>query len=371
LNIYFNNNIYHTTMKNITSILMLSLVFFAFGCNQAPSTAPTNGAKVNDSKHPTNAGGGDACFDIPTPAWSGNGAGVTQGAAIGNNYAIKVCWTYTVEPDAYYTQTQYKPQGNKPYRAYGSVPTAALNPGAVNSPYEFWGGSQNSIVSSPSYSGHYDVSGQYSTDGGTTWVDIGEVETTSLCLTDNNGGNGYPVGTIVHYSVEEKSNEGSSPNDCTHHSQTATSSDFTVTQPCVEVVIPNTYAMSSGAAGGSNGTWNASGSMWTANNSSTNQNANINFTVKEWTSTQNSCTHVITSTPVTGGYTGPIYLSIDGGTTWRTETYDVLNSSYKSNGNNPGGNGSGLGKFTLGDHTVLVSLTPSLAGQVTSFTLHE
>src|SRR5262245_23262912 len=122
------------------SILSIALaLFFVFGCNESPNDNPN---RVNDPNHPSAAktGTSDACFDIPTPSMTS----ATQGDAIGDNYAVEVCWTYTVPSSCdYYTVDRYYPQGTgKPLRWQGVCPTATLNPNALNSPYEFWGGSQ-------------------------------------------------------------------------------------------------------------------------------------------------------------------------------------------------------------------------------------
>jgi len=215
-------------MKNsIYAIAMAAL--FIFGCKQSPTESDP--MRVNDPNNPSAAktGTSDACFDIPTPTMSS----ATQGDEIGEDtYGVTVCWSYTIPSSCnYYTSTVYYPQGTgKPARHYGYCPTSTLNPLAENNEYEFWGGSQQSIVNSPAYSGHYEV--YRSTDGGTTWTKL--VDTRDLCYTDDNGGAGFAVGTELVYSVKEKSLEVSTPNECTHHSLMAEGIGITIEDPCDE-----------------------------------------------------------------------------------------------------------------------------------------
>jgi hypothetical protein len=142
---------------------------------------------------------------------------------------------------------------------------------------------------------------------------------------------------------------------------------------CFDTAIADTYSYPVTGASGGNGSWSYSSTgaaTWTANSSTTNQNANIFFTVtqKRYTNTQNICTGAITTTLAsTSTVTSTVYLSRDGGITWRS----VGNSSPRqSNGNNPGGNGSGLGKFTVGTYTILMDNDANISnGTVGSFTL--
>ncbi len=142
---------------------------------------------------------------------------------------------------------------------------------------------------------------------------------------------------------------------------------------CFDTAIADTYSYPVTGATGGNGTWsysNTGAATWTANSSTTNQNANIFFTVaqKRYTNTQNICTAAITSTLAsTNTFTATVYLSRDGGTNWRS----VGNGSPRqSNGNNPGGNGSGLGKFTAGTYTILMDNDANISnGTIGSFTL--
>src|SRR5579862_6668931 len=140
-------------MKKITYLIMLTFLV-AIGCNN-DSSNPTSTAKAIDPALPNSAATGstsDAIFDIPNPTIT-TVSNSTISHVVGTG-SITVCWKYATPANSYYTATLYKPQGNKPNRPYGVVPTATLNPKAVNSPYEFWGGSQRTIVSAPAYSGH-------------------------------------------------------------------------------------------------------------------------------------------------------------------------------------------------------------------------
>lgn len=347
-------------MKNSIYLIAVAMLFI-FGCQSESPNSST--MRVNDPNFPTDAGGGDAVFDIPTPSMTG----AEQGDAIGDNYPVQVCWTYTVEDDDYYTNTVWYPQGNHPARPYGYVPTATLNPGAENSPYEFWGGSQQTIVvtnngGNPAYSGHYELYRQV--DGG-SWEKL--LDTRDLCYTDDNDGAGWPIGTVLSYKVKEKSLEGSTPNDVTHHSLESEGITITIEEPCYEIELDDTYAININAGTGGNGSWNATGTVWTANSSATNQNMNMFYNIYAWTNTENSCTGEITSTPIQGGYTGNMYLSRDGGTTWRLSLPWNSIDGFHHNSTYPGGNGSGLGKFTAGNHTILWSVNGVTA--TGSFTL--
>jgi hypothetical protein len=288
-------------MKNsIYSIALAAL--FIFGCNQSPNESDP--MQVNDPNHPNSAKSGgtsDAVFDIPTPTM----ASATQGEeAIGDNYGVTVCWNYTIPASSdYYLVTRYTPQGTgKPERPQGVVPTASLNPSADNSYYEFWGGSQQTIVSSPSYSGHYEV--YRSTDGGTTWTKLTDTE--SLCYTDDNGGAGFAVGTELVYSVKEKSLEGSSPNQCTHHSLMAEGINITIEDPCTEIEQDDTY--SPAGIYGDNVVWN--GSDFTIGNAG---QVNPHWVLNIVHHTINSCTEEETTTPTETSFSGELCVRLAGG----------------------------------------------------------
>ncbi|HET9135781.1 MAG TPA: hypothetical protein VFO76_04025, partial [Candidatus Kapabacteria bacterium] len=202
-------------------------------------------------------------------------------AAVGNGYSISVCWTYQTPSDGYYTSTAWYPQGNnKPAKHFGFVPTSTLNPGAQNSPYEFWGGSQRNLRQTPSYSGHYDLERKI---GSGSWTEI--TETRSLCYTDNNGGNGFAVGTVVQYRVKEKSLETDGANQSTHHSDYSGTGTVTIVTPCTP--DPNTPWSTPTVTGyggtiqhvvGDNGNWDtpAAGDITTQNNPN---NLNLHFVV--------------------------------------------------------------------------------------------
>lgn len=155
--------------------------------------------------------------------------------------------------------------------------------------------------------------------------------------------------------------EGSTPNDVTHHSQESEGITITIEEPCVENEIPPIFSINPIlGSGGGNGEWNEEATMWTANSSATNQNMNMFYRVHMWTRTENSCTGEITETPVEGGHTGDSYLSLDGGITWRKSLPYADDGAFHHNANNPGGNGSGLGKFTTGCHIISWTVDPDL-----------
>jgi hypothetical protein len=301
--------------------LIAFVAFIAAGCSKNNPVAPTDAA--NHGNDPMSAATGstsDAIFDIPAPIMGT----VTNStiATVGGTGSITVCWSYQTPANTYYTATLYKPQGNKPNRPFGFVPTG-LNPTAgviltpaLNSPYEFWGGSQKSIVSTPSYTGHYDV--ERSTDGGATWTEI--TETRAKCITDNNGGAGWHVGDVVSYRIKEKSNEkksGTQANDATHHSDYSGTGTITV---CGPVTGPDQFDNHCAvSAAGGNGTW--SECTWTSN---TCKNAlNLNFNILQHHTIRNTCTDAITQDGDSYNYTGNMCASIDGGNTWVSATWNT------------------------------------------------
>jgi len=338
-------------MKNITYLIMLAF-FFAIGCNQAPSTSPS-GAKTNDPRHPTNNSTTDnspnAVFDIPTPSITG--AAISAGSVSGH----MVCLTWNSNtPSGTYA-------GDATATSSDSYITPTVNYGHD---WEYWGTSQLSIVGPTSvnlpstgntpYSGHYEV---WRINPDNTETDLPDI-TADGCCDDN-----LADGTYTYY-IKSKSLEGREPNSKTHHSDPSTGYSVTITS-CTEVAQPDTYPIV-GVAGG-NGSWDAAGTTWTTNSSTTSQNKNILFNINHFTNTKNSCTNVITSTFV-DAYTGALYLSMDGGANWRTSLAWALNSVFQSNGTGPtGGNGSGFGKPGVGTYTVIYSTSASLAGQLGTF----
>jgi hypothetical protein len=324
-------------MKYYISAIACTIVFVLAGCNQSPTnTAPAS--KANDAKHLSTPG--QSVVDIATPSFNGStiSAGTTSG------HKVHLTW-----------------QSNSPNNAwtYAQDPTSPtdLNDGHG---WEYWGTEQVSIVTSPHYSGHYEI---WRINPDNSQTDLSDI-TGDACDDDN-----LADGTYTYY-LKAKSQEKDVDHSSTHEHHSATSDGYSVTiQSCVEQQIANTYAIN--PVSGGNGSWSTDGSTWTANHSSSNQNANIMFNIYEWTNTQNSCTHVITATPVSGGYKGTLYLSRDGGTTWRQQSYNSTLGYYQSNGNNPGGNGTGLGKFNTGTYTIIYSSTASTAGQLATFSLVE
>jgi hypothetical protein len=281
-------------MKNsIYSIALAAL--FIFGCNQSPNESDP--MQVNDPNHPNSAKSGgtsDACFDIPTP--------INVTAELGDENTdgpnVQICWGYITSPDSYYLTDTYTAQGRTTPRPNGVVPTSTLNPTYV---YQFWGGSQQSIVQSPSYSGHYDVF--RSEDGGATWTKIGE--TRDNCYTDM-GPTGTGIGDGDYmYAVKAKSLEGSSPNQCTHHSLLSEGVEITV-DFCTEDAISDTLTVS--GIYGDNVDW--SGSDFTIGNGG---QINPHWTMLVTNRTQNSCTGDITSTPTETPFVGALCVRLGGG----------------------------------------------------------
>jgi hypothetical protein len=325
-------------MKHCIAIIACAFLFAVAGCSQSPTnTAPAS--KVNDLKHPTTPG--ESVTDIATPSFTGNT--ITAGTVSGHK--VHLTW-----------------QSNSPNAAwsYSQDPTSPndLNDGHG---WEYWGTGQLTIVISPHYSGHYELR-RVNPDNSETG--LGDI--TADTYDDDN----LADGTYTYY-LKAKSQEKDDPNNAhssSHEHHSLESDGYSVTiQSCVENQIANSYAIN--PVTGGNGSWNSTGTTWTANSSGTHQNANFMFNINEWTNTQNSCTQAITATPVSGGYTGTLYLSRDGGVTWRLQSYSSISGYYQSNGNNPGGTGAGLGKFNAGTYTIIYSSTASTAGQLGTFTL--
>ncbi len=306
-------------MKHYIYLIAIAC-FIAVGCSKNNPVAPADAANhMDDPMSAVTGSTSDAIFDIPAPVM-GTVVNTTI-TTVGGTGNINVNWTYQTPANTYYTATYYKPQGaNKPNRPYGLVPTS-LNPTtgvtltpALNSPYEFWGGSQKSIVSSPSYTGHYDV--ERSTDGGATWTEI--AETRSTTYTDNNGGAGWHVGDVVSYRIKEKSNEkksGTQANDATHHSNYSGTGTLTV---CGPVTGPDQFDNHCAvSAAGGNGTW--AECTWT---SATCKNAlNVNFNILQHHTIRNTCSDAITADGDSYNYSGNMCASIDGGNTWISATW--------------------------------------------------
>lgn len=315
-------------VRSVAMVCIVGLTGYGCSTNTEPttSTAPNSpsqkGSSINGS-----GGGADAVFDIPTP--SVNGGTVSDDVNDGY-FCVHVTW-----------------QSNAPgyadgYTSYAQDPTAPTDLNGGHG-WEFWGNTQLAIVqTTPSgnanYSGHYEVY----RDG----VKLDDVTGNSYddC--------GLEPGTYV-YTIKAKSRErepGGRSDLYTHHSETSEGYEVVV-EDCEEVSIDPSFAVNPYAGG--NGGWNTAGSEWTANSSGLTANRNISFRMYQWTRTQNSCTDAITSTVVDGGYTGDVYLSRDGGTTWRKAKWSTTGNYYQSNGNYVGGNGSGLGVFTVtGDYNI-------------------
>jgi hypothetical protein len=323
-------------MKNSIYLIALA-VFFIFGCNESPNSSPSN--RVNDPNFPTENDGPNSITDIPTPEYTD--ATVDDGTSSG----YKICLTWTSNTPGYADG----------YSSYSTTPTDANN---FDHDAEYWGNTQNSIVGPGSnghenqpYSGHYEIY----RDG----VKIADVTGNSYC--DDN----LAAGTYV-YTIKSKSLEGVQPNAMTHHSEL--SEGFEVST-CEEVEIDPIFEINPIlGSGGGNGSWNEAATMWTANSSATNQNMNMFYNVRQINRTQNSCTGVITEVGEEA-WTGDSYLSRDGGTTWRKSLPWEDDDAFHHNGNNPGGNGSGLGKFVTGCHTIYWTIDPDL-GIMGSFILN-
>jgi len=335
------------TMKKITYLIAAAFLF-AMGCAQSPSTSPSDGIKVNPAQpfslsYTPDGNNSHAITDIATPSFTGNSitTGTTSGHKIclswQSNSPAPSPWIYSRNP------TTYSPDPNF---AHG---------------WEYWGLTQKTGVgpgtgghANQPYSGHYELS-RLNPDNTTT--SLGDITGDSYC--DDN----LADGTYTYY-LKAKSLEGVSPNQKTHHSDQSSGYSVTITS-CTEVPIANTYGV--GGISGGNGGWNSDGSVWTDGSANDNDNLNFMFTINEWTNTENSCTQVVTPTVVSGGYTGDVYLSIDGGTTWVQPIWG--GTYYQSNGNNPGGNGSGLGKPGTGSYTAIYSSTADLSGELGTFTI--
>jgi len=305
----------------LTALAVLCL----YGCStESPVTSESTGNSKNDSRIQGPGGGADAVFDIPTP--SVNGGAVSDDANAGY-FCVHVTW-----------------QSNAPglaegFTEYAQDPTSPTDLNGGHG-WEYWGNTQMAIVQTtpsgnPNYSGHYELY----RDG----VKLADVTGNSYddC--------GLLPGTYV-YTVKAKSRErepGGTRDLYTHHSQESEGFEVVV-QDCEDVVIDPSFAINPVAGG--NGTWNGAGTVWTANNNTGNKN--IMFRMFQWNRTQNTCTEEITSTPVDGGYVGDLYLSKDGGTTWRKATWVILGGYYQSNGNYTTVGGSGLGTFASGSQNI-------------------
>lgn len=333
----------------IVGVLCIS-VLVGYGCST--NTEPTTEAATNSpsQKGPSilgPGGGPDAVFDIPTP--SVNGGAVSDDLLNAGKHCVHVTW-------------QSNAPGYAPgYTAYAQNPVSPTDLNGGHG-WEYWGNTQMAIVQTtpsgnPNYSGHYEVY--------RNGVSLGDI------IGNSYDDCGLDAGTYV-YTVKAKSRErepGGTRDLYTHHS--AESAGFEVViSDCQEVTIAPSYAVNPVAGG--NGGWNAAGTVWTANSSGLTANRNISFAMFKWTRTQNSCTGQITSTVVSGGYTGDVYLSRDGGTTWRKSVWNIL-GYYQSNGNGTGGNGSGLGVFpTLSNQDYPIHWTTNTASGSMGvlFTLH-
>ena len=335
------------TNRILSTLLGVFVIAFLASCQQSVN-APNGGSKILAQSILPVPDGNDShsITDIPTPSFTGNSI------SAGTNTGHKVCLTWqSNSPDN--TTFDYS-TGTNP-----TTPTA-LNVDASGHDYgwEYWGCTQNAIVTlnnggQPAYSGHYELT-MTSPDNTQTEVDVtGD----SYCF-DNLADGTYS------FTLKAKSNEGSTPNTMTHHS--ATTSGYSVTvSSCTEVPIANTYSPVTVAGAGGNGTW--SGTTWTPNASQVSQNTNIIFDLNEWTNTQNSCTNAITATPVSGGYQGSLYISLNQ-TTWVGPAQPWSTYGYYQYNGNAGGHG--LGKLDPGTYTVYLSTTSSSSGEIGTFTVY-
>jgi hypothetical protein len=321
---------YLTTNENMKHYIYLiaMVAFIAAGCSKNNPVAPTDAA--NHMSDPTSAkdgGTSDACFDIPAPIMQAPTQ--TTISTVGGTTSITVCWKPATPAAGYYTGTTYFPQGTgKPARWLGFVPTAALNPTSgvtltpgLSDPHAFWGGSQRSIVSKPSYSGHYE--GLEKQVNGGSWTAI-TGDSRDECYTDNNGGAGYHVGDVVSYRVSGvKSLEGSSPNQCTHHAKGP--SDPSTITVCGPITGPIQFDGGCATGVGGNGTWN--GCTWTSN--TCKNTLTPTFRILEHNTIEHTCDnpHTYTQDGASFDYTGNICVSTDGTTwvaaTWVTDHYEV------------------------------------------------
>jgi hypothetical protein len=281
-------------------ILAFSAVFaisaFLFGCSQ--SSGPADTAQRVTPSSQTSA----SVFDIPCP-------NISLTCVVGTSgHDVTIAIDPNAQSNAYYTTQVWYAQGTSA-ALYGAVPTAALNPIKI---YNYWGGSQKTIVQSPAYSGHYEI--QRSTDGGTTWTNLPDYTGNSYVDA------GLPDGSYT-YRVKAKSRENRGTTTMTHHSNYCANTTITI------LTCTDSYSLSVGY----NADGNNPGNMnWDdATHISTNANGN------EWNThfgllsvDDNSC-NGISSTEVTDGTS--LYYSFDGGT-WQQVPFN--GGHYQLDGNN-------------------------------------
>lgn len=332
---------------------VFAMTVFVIGCAQTTQVPMTN----NHVSSILPTANGHSIVDIPTPSFNGNSisAGTTSGHM--------VCLTW---------------QSNSPDNTTFDYSTG-LDPvaGNLNGTYgwEYWGCTQKSIVitnngGQPAYSGHYELT-RLNPDNTTT--NLGDITADSYC--DDN----LADGTYTYY-LKAKSLEGSTPNQMTHHSDISEGYSVTVTS-CTDDGSGTVHSITGYIALGT-GNWNST--IGTAGWSSTNLGAtwsdpalwtktaggngyNIGFTVNTLNWVHNTCTGY-TNTPVTGGYTGTLYCTINGGTTWfQPVQYSILHPYYEINGSPSHGWGPPISNHT---YVVVYSTTNNMSGALGSFTVH-
>jgi hypothetical protein len=230
--------------------------------------------------------------------------------------------------------------------------------------WEYWGCTQRSIVTvnnggNPAYSGHYELT-RLNPDNTTT--NLGDITADAFC--DDN----LADGTYTYY-LKAKSLEGSTPNQMTHHS--ATSAGYSVTvSSCVDDANGTVNATISSVAVGT-GTWTNTSTpsngntlwsetaLWTK--TANGNGYNIAFNIGQYAWIHNSCTGY--SYSFTGGYTGDLWVKLDGGPWVHPLQYVAITHPYYQV------NGQHIGALSTGPHTLYFSSTNSNAGMLGSFAI--
>lgn len=320
---------------------VLAISAFLFGCS-SPTSAPNSALRIKSTLPVAHGGGGsESIVDIPTPSFNGNT--VSTGSTSGH----MVCLTW---------------QSNSPDNTTFDYSTG-LDPvaGSLNGTHawEYWGCTQRSIVSAPSYSGHYELT-RLNPDLTTT--NLGDITADAYC--DDN----LPAGTYTYY-LKAKSREANGSNTMTHHSETSAGYSVTVTDCVNDGTGSITATVASYALG--TGNWSstsvpvAGNTLWSETavwtKTAQGNGYNIAFNLDQYTWIHNSCTGYSYSTGT--GYNGDLWVKLDGGA-WvhPLQWVAVTHPYYQVNGQH-------LGSLSLGTHTLYFSTTNSNAGLLGSFTV--
>jgi hypothetical protein len=327
-----------TRLTSIASVLALTA--FLFGCSQ-PTSGPNSTVRTGSILPVAhgNDGGSESIVDIPTPSFTANAisAGTTSGH--------KICLSW---------------QSNSPDNVTFDYSTG-LDPvsGSLNGTYgwEYWGCTQHSIVSSPSYSGHYELR-RINPD--LTQTSLGDVTADSYC--DDNLGEG----TYTYY-LKAKSREAGSSNIMTHHSAETAGYSVTISS-CTNDASGTVNATISSVAVGT-GNWSntstpsngptswTDNALWTKTANGTGYN--IAFNIGQYSWIHNTCNGY--SYTFTGGYTGQLYVQLDGGAWIAPLQWVAVTHPYYQI------NGVSLGALSFGPHVIAFSTTASNVGLLGSF----